>query len=271
MYHSYASYQSYWHDGRPKAANRVSSRRGGSLPVLLTARISRGLPKCSPGYEDSRRSGSGRDITVCESRRIIKCGCTGAFIFFSSSRNSALPRCTCPSASRTGAKPVDLETYLTSERSDLNPKSDRSDASVRARSDRSRDPEGSLGLLVIVIIAHVITMFARRSCREAILALNPSSQHHRSRPAVTNRSVRSNRSRNATRRSGGRGERVEEKERGRRKRRRTGEKDDRVGKRGPGTTGIFPAGLPTRRRHGHRRQHRGADRRSSLFHTGNNR
>lgn len=37
------------------------------------------------------------------------------------------------------------------------------------------------------------------------------------------------------------------------------EKDDRVGKRGPGTTGIFPAGLPTRRRHGHRRQHRGAN------------
>lgn len=36
------------------------------------------------------------------------------------------------------------------------------------------------------------------------------------------------------------------------------EKDDMVGTRGTGTTGIFPAGLPTRCRHDYRRQHRGA-------------
>lgn len=35
------------------------------------------------------------------------------------------------------------------------------------------------------------------------------------------------------------------------------EKDDGVEKRQPDTTGIFPTGLPMRRRHGHhRRQHR---------------
>ncbi|RLU24826.1 hypothetical protein DMN91_002916, partial [Ooceraea biroi] len=38
--------------------------------------------------------------------------------------------------------------------------------------------------------------------REAMLALNPSSQHHRSRPAVTNRGVSSKRSRSAPRRNG---------------------------------------------------------------------
>jgi len=51
-----------------------------------------------------------------------------------------------------------------------------------------------------LIIARV-TATRRRSRREAMLALNPSSQHHRSRPAVTNRGVSSNRSHSAPRRN----------------------------------------------------------------------
>jgi hypothetical protein len=51
------------------------------------------------------------------------------------------------------------------------------------------------------------------------------------------------------------------------------EKDDGVGKSGTGTIGIFPAGLPTRRRHGrHRRLHRvPASLAPFPFHRGNNR
>ncbi|KAL6254426.1 hypothetical protein P5V15_014475 [Pogonomyrmex californicus] len=73
-----------------------------------------------------------------------------------------------------------------------------------------------------------------------MLALNPSSQHHRSRPAVTNRGVRSNRSRNATKRGGGRGERGGEKGRGERGEGRQ-DKDKRPD--------IFPVGLPMHCRH----------------------
>ncbi|XP_018366180.1 PREDICTED: uncharacterized protein LOC108763231 [Trachymyrmex cornetzi] len=46
-----------------------------------------------------------------------------------------------------------------------------------------------------------------------MLALNPSSQHHRSQPAVTNPGVRSNQSWSAMRSSGGRGERGGKRER----------------------------------------------------------
>lgn len=103
-------------DGRKPI--RVSPKRGGSFPVLFAARTSQGLPIISPGYEDSRRRAWG-DITVCESRRIAKYGCTGAFILFSSSKNVLLR--VLPSASRTGAKPVDLEGNQTFEGPALNP------------------------------------------------------------------------------------------------------------------------------------------------------
>lgn len=122
-------------DGRKP--NRA--RRRGSLPVLLTARTSRGLLKCSP---DTRTLVGGRTggIIACEFRPITKCGCTGAFIFFSSSRNVLFHRLP---KSRTGAKPVDLEENSKPERLDL-----KSIGSVRREcSDKKRSIERSRGTL----------------------------------------------------------------------------------------------------------------------------
>jgi len=51
-------------------------------------------------------------------------------------------------------------------------------------------------------------------------------------------------------------EEVKEEEEEKRRKKEDREKDDRVGKRGSGTTGIFPAGLLSRRRHNRRYRRR---------------
>lgn len=98
-------------DGRKP--NRASPRRRGSLPVLLT---STRTSEMSPPDTRTLVGGAG-DITVCKFPANYQVRTrTGAFVFFSSPRNGALPGSS--SATRTGARPVDLEGNLRPERSD---------------------------------------------------------------------------------------------------------------------------------------------------------
>lgn len=94
----------------------------------------------------------------------------------------------------------------------------------------------------------------RWSCREAMLAPDPRSQHHRSRPAVTNRSVPFNPEpeREAGERRRRRMKRMRKMRRMRRMKRRTSrERRRRVLGNRPDKRRFFPAGLPTRQqRHG---------------------
>lgn len=186
-------------DGRKPS--RVSPRRGESFTGSLYREDFSKSPEVSPRREDSRRKG--REISSCANPgESSSAGCTGAFIFFSSSRNVLLR---APQERlRAGTKPVDLGKNLTPGRPGLNSIGSRRECQGAIDREIPRD---HLDTWSPIVIAHAATASARRSCREAMLALNPSSQHHRSRPAVTNRGVRSNRSRNVMRRSGGRGER----------------------------------------------------------------